>query len=116
LVRIIKEFPNQNDIHRVVDDNLGCDDVVFVTYTDTCAYVGAEDFAPRVYSLVEALQVTNRVSTILHYGNPFTLEGFVHVPRIIIGGVSSASVEAGLNVLTGEYPAKGTLTYDVKFQ
>ncbi len=115
-IRVIKEFPPQQDIQRIVEDNLSFDDVVFVTYTDCKAYIGVENFAPRIYSLIEALQVTNRVSTILHYGNPFTLEDFVHVPRIIIGGVSPAAVEAGLNVLSGEYEAKGSLTYDIKLQ
>ncbi len=114
--RIVKEYPAQRDIQRIVEDNLCCDDVVFVTFIDTKAYIGVENFAPRVYSLVEALQITNRVSTILHFGNPFVLEEFVHVPRIIIGGVSPVAVEAGLNVLSGEYPAKGNLTYDVKFK
>ncbi len=114
--RIVKEFPAQGDIQRIVEDNLLYDDVVFVTFIDTKAYIGVENFAPRVYSLVEALQVTNRVSTILHFGNPFVLEDFVHVPRIIIGGTAPAAVEAGLKVLSGEYPAKGSLTYDVKFK
>ena len=30
--------------------------------------------------------------------------------------ICSAMVEAGLNVLAGNYPAKGVLTYDIKLQ
>lgn len=115
-VRLCRELPSQHDIYRIVNENGQYDDVVFVTFVDVLAYLGAEGYAPRVYSLIEALQVTNRVSTILHFGNPFVLEGFVHVPRVIIGGASPKSVEAGLAVLSGAYPAKGSLTYDVKLQ
>ncbi len=43
-------------------------------------------------------------------------EDLPHIPRIIIGAVSEKAIDAGLNVLSGEYPAKGSLTCDVKLQ
>jgi beta-glucosidase-like glycosyl hydrolase len=114
--RIIKEYQSQIDGLRVTDENLDYDDVVFVTFTEITCYVGCENFAPRMLSLFKALQVTDRISTVVHFGNPFVLEDLPHIPRVIIGSCSQASVHAAINVLTGEHPAKGFLTYDIKLQ
>jgi beta-glucosidase-like glycosyl hydrolase len=114
--RIVREYPSQGDSYNITDGTMGYDDLVFVTFTDVKAYVGAENFAPRVISLFKALQVTNRISTILHYGNPFVLEDLPHISRVLIGGASDKAVDAGIDVLAGDYPAKGSLTYNVKFQ
>lgn len=76
-------------------------------------YIGYERFTPRIISLMEAMHVTNRISTVVYFGNPYVLEDLPHVSRVIIGTVSSDGVQAGLRVLAGEYPAKGTLTYDI---
>ena len=114
--RIIKELPSSTDGWRITEDNLKYDEVVFVTFTDGKAYQGCEDFTPRILSFFEALQVTNRISTVLHFGNPFVLEDLPHVSRMVIGGNSAMAVKAGLDVLCGDYPAKGSLTYDIKLK
>ncbi len=114
--RIIKELPSSTDGWRITEDNLKYDEVVFVTFTDGKAYQGCEDFTPRILSFFAALQVTNRISTVLHFGNPFVLEDLPHVSRLIVGGNSSMAVNAGINVLIGEHEAKGSLTYDVKLK
>lgn len=114
--RIIREYPRSGDGYFISEKTIDYDDIVFVTFTDVKAYVGSENFAPRVISLFKALQITNRISSVLHFGNPFVLEDLPHIPRIIIGGVSAKAVDAGIDVLAGKYPAKGSLTYDVKFQ
>ena len=114
--RIIREYPRSGDGYFISEKTIDYDDIVFVTFTDVKAYVGSEKFAPRVISLFKALQITNRISSVLHFGNPFVLEDLPHIPRIIIGGVSAKAVNAGIDVLAGKYPAKGSLTYDVKLQ
>ena len=62
------------------------------------------------------MQVTNRISTILHFGNPFVLEDLSHISRVIVGPGAELGVDAGIGVLVGEAPAKGKLTYDVKLK
>jgi len=114
--RIIKEYPTSMDGLRITSDNTSYDDVVFVTFTDSRAYLGCEDFTPRIISLFKALQITNRISTVLHFGNPFTLEALPHVSRVIMGGMSEMAVNAGIDVLIGDHEAKGSLTYDIKLQ
>lgn len=109
----ISEFPTANQSWSLLDMALGYDDVVFITYFQGGPYIGCERFTPRILSLMEAMQVTNRISTVVYFGNPYVLEDLPHVSRVIIGTVSSDGVQAGLRVLAGEYPAKGTLTYDI---
>jgi hypothetical protein len=115
-VKIISEFPGSGDGYYICEKNVDYDDIVFVTFTECLAYVGCENFAPRLISLFEALQITNRISTLVHFGNPFVLEDLPHIGRVIIGGASATSVNATLDVLEGKYPAKGSLTYDIKFR
>ena len=89
------------------------DDVIFITHSESGAYVGAGNLTHRIVALIEALQKTNRISAVVHFGNPYVLEELPHIPRIIIGSVAKNSTMAALEVLAGKYPAKGVLTYDV---
>lgn len=114
-VTLLSEFPTSREIEILLNNSLN-QETVFITFCISQAYVGAERFTPRIISLMEAMKVTNRVSTVVHFGNPFLLEDLPHMPRLLVGTISSMGVEAGLKVLAGEYPAKGVLTYDVKLK
>ncbi len=111
----INEFPSPAQNMNLLERNVTYDDVVFITFMESQAYVGKECFTSRIISVIQALQITNRVSTLIHFGNPYVVEDLVHIPRVLIGGASSGSIECALDVLAGNYPAKGVLTYDVKF-
>jgi hypothetical protein len=65
--------------------------------------------------MMQAMQVSDRISTIVHFGNPYILEDVPHIPRVIIGGGFKKSIDAAFEVLLGNEKAQGTLTYDVKF-
>lgn len=112
----LKEFPDAIDLEHLQTLVMDFDNVVFITYFNSTAGIGRERFTPRIVSIIEALQVTNEIDTLVHFGNPFVLEELPHVPRLIIGPSSEMAVEAGLDVLSGDYPAKGVLTYDVKLK
>ena len=89
---------------------------VFVTFFNSQCYIGIECFTSRIVSLMEAMQVSNRISTILHFGNPFVLEDVPHIPRVIVGTISQSGVKAALDVLAGNAEPKGSLTYRVRFR
>ena len=114
-VTLLSEFPTASEISKFLSQSLD-QETVFITFFMTQAYVGEERFTPRIISLVKSMQMTNRISTVLHFGNPYLLEDLPHIPRLLVGTISSMGVEAGLKVLAGEYPAKGVLTYDVKLK
>ena len=110
------EFPTVPHNWILVNENIDFDDVILISFMDGKAYQGEELFSSRFVTAVKALQITDRVSAILHFGNPFPLEALPHIPRVIIGGHSEKSVETGVKVLAGDYPAKGVMTYDVKLK
>lgn len=112
----ISEFPTPEQSWSLLQRSLGFDDVIFITYFQGGAYIGRERFTPRIISLLEAMQRTERISTVVYCGNPYVLEDLPHFSRVIIGTVSADGVQAALRVLAGEYPAKGTLTYDVRLK
>ena len=115
-VRFLRQFPTADETMFLLQETVPYDDVVYITFMQSAAYTGPEKLTTRVTAGIQALQVTNRVSTVLHFGNPYVMEDLVHIPRIIIGGMSRDAVKYGIDVLAGKLEAKGVLTYDVKFQ
>ena len=111
-VQTISEFPDPKQNFRVLTDSLEYDEVVFLTFTMPLAFVGAEHLTRRIVNLISAMQLTNRISTVVHYGNPFVLEELPHIPRCIFGGLSNECITASLEVLAGVREPKGTPTYD----
>ena len=100
----------------VLSNALGCDELIFMTFTEALAYTGPEYLTHRVVNLIDAMQITDRISTLIHFGNPHVLEELPHIPRVIFGGHAADSVDATLEVLAGDYPANGVPTYKFKLQ
>ena len=113
----LDEFPTSRQNWRLLSINDQYDDLVFITFVSGAAYQGDENLTGRVLSEIRALQLTNRISALVHFGNPFVLEKIdSHIPRVIIGGQSAKAINSGIKVLAGDYPAKGKLTYDIKLK
>ena len=108
------QFPKQTHNHRILSSAVDYDGVIFLTFSEALAYTGPEHLTRRVETLITAMQYTNQISTLIHFGNPCILGNLPHIPRYILGGLSEESVETCIEVLAGEYEAKGVLTYDVK--
>ncbi|MBR5308408.1 MAG: hypothetical protein IKU43_06530 [Clostridia bacterium] len=115
-VYAIHQFPTGSENSRILSKSLDYDDVIFVTFMGCEAYIGEERFTPRILSLMRSMQVTNRISTVVHFGNPYVLEDVPHMPRILIGTTNHDNNLSAIEVLAGEREAKGTLVYDVKFR
>lgn len=115
-VRFISDFPSASQIESLLGGSVGYDDVIFITFGETAAYTGRECLTSRIVSTIEALQVTSRISTILHFGNPYLLEELAHIPRVIVGCLSEENVNSAIDVMAGLYPAKGVPTYDINLK
>lgn len=115
-IRFINEFPTQSQNYEIMRDAFGYDEIVFLTFSESLAFVGEEQLTHRFIKLMEAMRLTDRISTIVHFGNPFVLEKLPHFKRWILGGNSAGSVNACIDVLAGLYPAKGVPTYDFKLK
>ena len=108
------QFPKQGHNLHILSDSVGYDDVIMLTFSEPLAYTGSEHLTRRVETLIEAMQYTNRISTLVHFGNPCILGNLPHISRYILGGLSEESVETCIEVLAGEYEAKGVSTYDFR--
>jgi len=116
MIRTVTQFPTPTEVCRFLNESVDYEDVVFVTYFNTRDYVGIEALTTRVTSMMTALQVTDRISAVLHFGNPFVLEDIPHVPRVIVGAASAKTIDTALDVLAGDYPANGVLPYEIKLK
>lgn len=108
------QFPKQGHNMHLLSDYLDHEDIIFVTFSEAEPFAGREHLTRRVETLIHAAQSTGRVSTLIHCGNPCILGNLPHIPRCIFGGISEESMDTCLDILAGEYEAKGTPTYDFK--
>ena len=113
---IMHQFPTQGHCLNVINNTFGYDNLVFITYSEFLAYTGPECFTRRFLNVINSMQYTNRVSTIIHYGNAVVTEELPHISRKIFGGCSTKSTLACLEVLAGEREPKGKLPYKVNFK
>lgn len=113
-VETLYEFPrpiqNLHIMHRAME----FDEVVFVSFINSQTCIGKECLTERILTLLRGLKAADKLSTIVHFGNPFALEDVPHVKRMLIGGLSEKNVEYTLEILAGNGTAKGVLPYDVK--
>ena len=115
-VYCIKEYPTRVDVAGLLDESTKYDDVIFITYFNSAPYLGREMLSSRIISIFEAMQMTNKVSAVVHFGNPYVLEDLPHIPRVLVAPSCYASTVSAIDVLCGDYPAYGVLTYDVKIK
>lgn len=114
--KAIYQFPTQEQMSKVLSDTLGFEHVIFLTYAEALAYTGSAHLTRRIEALINAMQFTNRISTLIHFGVPTVLDNLSHIPRIIFGGTSPDGVKYSLEALAGEFEPTGKLTYDVKLK
>ncbi len=110
-VVFISQLPTQRDNHLVLTYSSSCEDVILLTFSEQQAYIGIDYITHRAVALIKALQYTDRISALVHFGNPCVLDALPHIPRYILGDTSKGSVDACIQVLAGEIEAKGTPTY-----
>ena len=112
----ISAYPAAAEVKAVLEKATHYDDVIFITFFNSTAYIGKECFTSRIISTMEALQITNKISTIIHFGNPYLLEDVPHIPRVIVGTTASNNLVPTFEVLAGVREPKGVPTYNIKLK
>ena len=116
LIEFIPEFPAKKDNERVLVASTQCDDVVFVTYCETQPYLGTDGLTRRLEAVIDSLNMANRLSTVVHFGNPFALEPLKHVKRKVFGYTMPDAQLCAIDAIAGKQDAPGSLPFNVKFQ
>ena len=115
-VEMFCQFPTPLQNHKISNASLGYDDVIMITFTEYAAYAGPEHITRRACALIEGMQHTGRIGTLIHFGNPKVCEELPHIPRRIFGGVSADATLGCIEVLAGELSANGTPNYELNLQ
>ena len=114
--RVIYEHPTPRQNADVLSYSLGCKEVIFIAYGDAAPSAGSDRFTPRLLALMEAMQMTGRLTTMLYFGNPFVMEDVPHIKRRLIGTLAQGSIDVALDILAGKGEALGTPTYKINLK
>ena len=114
-IAFIPEFSGQIENEIVLNTATKYKEIVFVTYCDTVCYLGTDCLTRRTEAVLNSLIQSGKVSTVVHFGNPFALKTIKHVPRKIFGYTIPASQLHAIEVLAGKIEAKGTLPFEIDF-
>lgn len=105
-------YPSVSDVMRNFTKQVKYDDVVFITYGVTSAYIGPEHFTSRLVAFMDSLQTTDRIAAHLYFGNPYLAGETPYIKRVLMGFASMKSVDHALEILAGNAEAEGVIPYD----
>ena len=108
----LPEFPTGANNMRLFDKQIPYDDVVYITSHRAQAYLGRDCLTERVLAVMRALQTTNRIAAVLHFGNPHVMDDVPRCDRFILGYTSEKCVDFALSVLAGDAEATGIIPYE----
>ena len=114
-IEFIPEFSFAKDNERVLLAATKYKEVVFVTFCVTQPYLGTDGLTRRTEAVINCLAQSGKVSTVVHFGNPYALQTLTHIPRKIFGYTIPDSQLHAIDVLAGKLEAKGTLPFHVMF-
>ena len=111
------EFPTAQNGHKILNRSLNYDETIFITFSENIAYIGGEEHLTyRVRGLINGMQHTDRIGTIIHFGNPKVLEEIDHIPRRIFGSVSKDATFGCIEVLAGLREPTGSPCYELNLK
>ena len=112
----LPEFSQAKENEKVLLAATNHKEVIFVTFCNTAAYLGTDSLTRRTESVANSLINSRKISTVVHFGNPYALKNLFHVERVIFGYHIPESQQHVFDVLKGTIEAKGTLPYKVDLQ
>lgn len=112
----LPEFSQAIDNEKVLLAATNHKEVIFVTFCNTAAYLGTDSLTRRTESVANSLINSKKISTVVHFGNPYALKNLFHVERVIFGYHIPESQQHAFDVLKGTVEAKGTLPFKVELQ
>ena len=108
----LPEYPSAGNNIRLFDMQIPYDSVVYITSHRMQAYLGRDCLTERVLAVMRALQSTNRIAAVLHFGNPHVMDDVPRCDRFILGYTSEKCVEFALSVLAGDSVATGIIPHE----
>ena len=113
-VVFVPEFATPFENEKVLLAATNHDEVIFITFCITSAYLGTDCLTRRTEALINALNTSGKVKALVHFGNPYAIKPINHIPRVILGYTAPESQNYAIEVLSGKIEAKGKLPFDIK--
>ena len=111
-IRVICEFPSVPQTEGVCSASTHADEVIYMTYCSSGAYRIGENLTENVVNMMESM--CDKISAVIHLGNPYAMERIPHVPRVIMSvGSNRDSIDNTYAVLAGEYEPKGQMPLNI---
>ena len=110
-IGLLPEFPNGQEVDRVLRAATRYNEVVFVSFCGLAPYTGGGGMTRRIEAVINALSLPGKLKALVHFGSPQAVETLWPISRIIYGYNAPASQKYAFEVLAGKYPAKGKNPY-----
>ena len=105
------EYADAKDNERLLNAATAHDEVIYVSFCTTGAYLGTDCLTRRSEAVMNALIYSGKCDTVVHFGNPLALKNLYHIKRKIFGYMAPESQIYAFDVLAGRIPARGKLPF-----
>lgn len=105
------EYPKGPDNEILLNKATAFDEVVFVSYCTTTAYIGTDGLTRRAEAIIRALAIPKKLVALVHFGNPLATNPLSPLPRVIYGYTAPAAQTYAFEVLAGKIPARGKMPF-----
>ena len=110
----VSEYAKPSGNEKVLLAATKHDEVIFVTFCNTSAYLGTDCMTRRTEALINALNTSGKVKALVHFGNPYAVKPIDHIERVLLGYTAPDSQGHAIDVLAGKTEAKGKLPFDIE--
>ena len=104
---IINEFPHFTETETVCKKVSECDEAIFFTFCQSGSYIASDSITERMKNIIDANK--EKISTIVHIGNPYEIKKFDGIGRIINAPLGGNPEKHIYKILKGELSQKGKI-------
>ncbi len=115
-VMFMTEYPDARSNVRVLNATTKADEVIFVTYCETRAYLGTDCMTRRAEVLIDSINLAGKLAAVVHFGNPFALEPLMHLKRAIFGYIMPDAQLYAIDALAGKIEPHGNMPFNIELK
>jgi len=104
-VVILNEFPHKAEIRDLCVKITDSDETIFFTFNHTTSYQANDDINDRIKYLIKSY--SNKISTVIHMGNPYVLKNFENIKRVFWGTTGGTCEDWAIKAMKGEFEPTG---------
>lgn len=115
-IEFMTEYPSSRSNVRILNASVKADEVIFVTYCETYAYLGTDCMTRRAEVLIDSINMADKLAAVVHFGSPFALEPLMHVKRKIFGYTMPDAQLYAIDALAGKIEPHGDMPFRLELK